>query len=293
MNDTKDEKKVESRCEDSVVQFLLDENKSRFSELRWGYHTARIARALQKASDDLLAGKSTYLLVNVPPRHGKSELCSRRFPVWHLLRQPDHEVILATYGEALSHDLSRHARRCFSENATKHGMSLAKDRRQLGCWNIEAHRGGMVATGLNGSLTGRGADILIVDDYVKNRADAESDLRRDRTWDGFRSDLMSRLGARACGHHSGDTLAQRRSDAFGFSTKPKRAFPASNTFNCRRGRSIRRRESTIRAARKMKSTLNSSIRCLAANAGSFPNVSARAGTKASARCRANTTGRRC
>ena len=186
-------KKNRSRTATPVRSSNSCSTERRGASYAWGWHSACIARELQAASDALRAGQCTYLLVTVPPRHGKSELCSRLFPAWHLLREPTHEVMLATYGESLSHTLSRAARRNFVAAGTPLGQTLAKDCRSAGEWTIGNGTGGMIATGIGGSLTGRGAHVLIIDDYVKNRAEAESKRRREHTWEAFGADLMTRL----------------------------------------------------------------------------------------------------
>jgi len=78
----------------------------------WGRHTRALAGALQAVSDAVIAGERRCIIVIMPPRHGKSDLASRRFPVWHLARAPQQEVILTGYSGALMADLSGAALRC-------------------------------------------------------------------------------------------------------------------------------------------------------------------------------------
>ena len=110
-----------------------------------------------------------------------------------MLRDPDWEFILTTYGADLSQDLSRAARRCFVEAAPEYGLSLADDLGRQDAWGIQGHKGALYAIGLGGTITGRGANVLLIDDYCKNREEAESEGQRDKVWDSFRSDLMTRL----------------------------------------------------------------------------------------------------
>lgn len=159
----------------------------------WGRHTHAIAEELQRASDSIARGESYYVIISVPPRHGKSDLCSRRFPVWHMLRNPDHEVILATYGADLSEELSSDARNCFAEVGPRQGLHFAPDRNAKANWGIEGHKGKLNAVGLGGAITGKGANILIIDDYCKNRQEAESEEIRKKVWDSFRNDCFTRL----------------------------------------------------------------------------------------------------
>ena len=159
----------------------------------WGRHSDRLTAELQAATDAVEAGGTYYAIISMPPRHGKSDQASRRAPAWHLLRNPDHEVILATYSADLSEYMSREARRVFTEASPRFGLRLSDDMNQVGAWTIHGHRGGMYAMGLGGTITGKGAHLLIIDDYCKNREEAESEPIRQKIWDSFRSDLMTRL----------------------------------------------------------------------------------------------------
>lgn len=159
----------------------------------WGRHTNVLCDELQAATEAVENGQCYYAYISMPPRHGKSDQVSRRFPAFYLSRNPDHEIILGTYAASLSEDLSHSARKCFEESGPNFGLKLSSDRNQIGAWMIEGHRGGMFAVGIGGAITGRGAHVLILDDYLKNREEAESETIRDGIWDAFRSDLMTRL----------------------------------------------------------------------------------------------------
>ena len=159
----------------------------------WGRHTRATADALNDAVEGVAAGRSSYLTIAMHPRAGKSDLSSRGLPPWALLKFPDLEIILATYGADLSEGFSRVARRRFQEAAPKHGLAISDELNQAGAWAVKDHRGAMYAIGLGGAVTGRGASILIIDDYCKNREEAESPAIRDKVWDSFRNDLFTRL----------------------------------------------------------------------------------------------------
>jgi len=165
----------------------------------WGKPTHTFCEELQIATEKYEQGISSYIMINVPPRHGKSDICSRRFPTWFFSRNPDKDIILASYGQTLADDMSRDARKCTEEVATMYGLSISKEHGRVNSWAFESEeegedpKGAMNAVGLNAGATGKGADILIIDDYLKNRLQAESELIRDGVWDGFKSDLMSRL----------------------------------------------------------------------------------------------------
>ena len=188
---------------DKIRRLFVEKTRSRFKSFVyaypparpyvWGRPTHRMVETLQNAVDRYNQGLCSYVMINVPPRTGKSDLCSRRFAPWFLIDHPDDEIILSCYGQDLANDMSRDARKCMAEIAPSYGYSMAGDRDRISSWGIQDHKGGMNAVGLGASITGRGSSVLLIDDYLKNRRDAESELIRDRGWDSFRNDLMTRL----------------------------------------------------------------------------------------------------
>jgi len=162
-------------------------------DYKYGRHTVGLIHQAQKTSTSLRAGRCRYICVCLPPRHGKSDIISRRFPVWYLIGSPDDEVILASYNHQLATDMSFVCRDLFSELAPLYGLSIHGARHATDRWYIADHKGAMYAAGLGGTITGRGAHLMVIDDYLKNREDAESKLMRDKGWDSFESDLMTRL----------------------------------------------------------------------------------------------------
>lgn len=158
----------------------------------WGRHTHAICAEIQKAVDAIEQGGTYYAIISLPPRHGKSDQASRRAGPWFLLRNPDCEVILATYAAEISEGFSREARKCFTEAAPTYGVKLSTELNQVGAWAIDGHKGAFYAVGIGGAITGRGASLLIIDDYCRGRADAESEIIRDRVWESFQNDLMTR-----------------------------------------------------------------------------------------------------
>jgi predicted phage terminase large subunit-like protein len=142
----------------------------------------------------------------MPPRHGKSVSVSRLFPTWHVGKNPDHRVMLVGYGASLAEKHSRYARNLMNTRqyeavfakVDKNGVvyeqiSLAEDSKSVQEWDVDGHEGGASALGIGGAATGKGAHILIIDDPIKNRAEAESELIRDKIWDSYQDDLITRL----------------------------------------------------------------------------------------------------
>ena len=158
----------------------------------YGPHNSGLIEILQAAMDRFKQGISSYIVVNMPPRHSKSDVVSRRFSPWAFLQDPSLEIILASYNYNLAADMSIEARRCWKRWAPVYGIDGEGERDQVAAWST-GHGGALYATGIGGTITGRGGDIILVDDPHKNREEAESALICDKIFDSFRNDLMTRL----------------------------------------------------------------------------------------------------
>lgn len=143
---------------------------------------------LQSKVELVNSGHLRRLIVSMPPRHGKSELLSIHAPVWLLEQNPKREIISAGWGVALSRKFTRKARLL----AERIGMPLSSKVAQAGQWET-AEGGAVFAVGVKGGVAGYGADILICDDPVKDVQEANSPLQRERVWDWFTSEAMTRL----------------------------------------------------------------------------------------------------
>jgi predicted phage terminase large subunit-like protein len=139
-------------------------------------------------------GEIDRLMIFMPPRHGKSELASRRFPAWYMGRNPDKQIIAASYNSDLASDFGREVRNIIRTNEFSRlfNVKLAEDSRAAGRWNTDAG-GAYVAAGVGTAVTGRGAHILLIDDPVKDREEAESELRRETIWNWYTSTAYTRL----------------------------------------------------------------------------------------------------
>lgn len=136
------------------------------------------------------------LIVEMPPRHGKTLSVSRLYPTWHLGRNPDHRVILVSYGADLAEKSGRAARNIVASKAYGEvfpAVSLARDSKSISAWDIEGRDGGMDVLGIGAGATGKGAHLLVIDDPIKNREQAESELWRDKVWESYTDDLYTRL----------------------------------------------------------------------------------------------------
>lgn len=134
-------------------------------------------------------------MVFMPPRHGKSEKASKRFPSWYLGRHPNRQVIAASYNSDLATDFGREVRNIMAsaEYADVFPETrLRQDSRAADRMNTE-QGGAYFAVGVGTATTGRGAHLALIDDPFKDRQDADSELQRERVWSWYRSTFYTRL----------------------------------------------------------------------------------------------------
>lgn len=133
------------------------------------------------------------IIVEMPPRHGKSELDSVHTPIWFLDRWPHLNVMLATFASELSEGFGRRVRDAFIEDDGQFLRAQIRDDVQRTDFFMTTAGGCMMATGIGGVMTGRGAHLLIIDDYVKNFEAAMSEAINEKTWMWFLSTAYTRL----------------------------------------------------------------------------------------------------
>lgn len=152
-------------------------------------HHKRIAIALHAIE----CGDLDRLVITMPPRHGKSELASVHFPAWFLGRNPDQRIIAASYAATLAYRFSRRARNLLNHPLWPFAVRAAGDLANVQSWDVEGHRGGYYAAGVGGGIAGHGADLLLIDDPVRSAEEADSETYRERTWEWFNQDAVTRL----------------------------------------------------------------------------------------------------
>ena len=132
------------------------------------------------------------LIVSLPPRHGKSELMSVGVPQWFLENYPNKRVILTSHTAELSSDFSRRVRDEIRMREEILTVRVRQDASKVMNFLTE-QGGGLISAGVGGPITGRGADLLIVDDYLKSSKDSESATIRRTIDDWFKSTALTRL----------------------------------------------------------------------------------------------------
>lgn len=160
-----------------------------------GWVHADICARLERFSQDVADQKAPRLMLLMPPRHGKSELASIRFPAWHLGQYPTHEIINVGYNTDLPMVFSRKVRELVRDpvyQAIFPDAALDQNSQSIEKWHTQAG-GGFTAAGVGGGITGKGAHILIIDDPIKNQEEADSIAVRDKLWDWYQSTAYTRL----------------------------------------------------------------------------------------------------
>lgn len=170
--------------------YLVYAHKGRYRHFR---HTLLIANELQRIAD----GESRFVIIELPPRHGKSLSGTESFPSFYLAKNPDKRVIATSYSDSLARKFGRLNRDKITEHGHLFGVKVSKENRSTNDWSIEGRAGGMIATGIGGSITGQGADLLMIDDPFKNATEANSPTIRKKVWDEWESTLSTRLHTNA------------------------------------------------------------------------------------------------
>lgn len=175
-----------------------------------GWFNRIIAAELQQFYFDVMAGKQPRLIIQAPPRSGKSELFSRRFPAWAFGQNPNLQMIAASYSADLSSRMNRDVQRIidseeyagvfpetsFSSN-TSASINSQKNIRNSEIFEIAGYAGSYRSAGVGGGITGMGADIAIIDDPVKDAKEANSQTYRDSVWDWYTSTFYTRLSPKS------------------------------------------------------------------------------------------------
>lgn len=148
------------------------------------------------------------LIIELPPRSGKSEICTRRFPAYYLGKYPDNKIIVAAYGMSLAKKFSRDVQRVIdskkyaeifpdtrlvSKNMAKSAEISGNYSRTYEYFEIVGKQGALRAAGVGTGISGEGANVLIIDDPIKDWDDATSSTYKEKLWDWYTSTAYTRL----------------------------------------------------------------------------------------------------
>lgn len=213
---TKEEKKIEALAlEEELVRIQLARLKLKYFApyvYEWfkvPKHQEYLMEKLEQVEKFVASGGKEgigKLLISIPPRHGKSLLCTEIFPSFFLGRNPDKRVLITSYGASLSEYFSRKVRdlvesaeyqkifgKLAAPNPSLKQVNVDPDGRSAQSWDLDGHRGGLRAAGVGGAITGTGADVLIIDDPIKDDEEAQSEVIRKKVVDWYTSTALTRL----------------------------------------------------------------------------------------------------
>lgn len=177
------------RAKNHLIDFMIATDSSYAPN----WHHELLAKELENIAEN---GDRDYkfLIVTIPPRHGKSQLCSIGFPAWFLGKNTKKEIITVSYSAELAQDFGSKTREIVASDVFKYifNTSLKEDDAAKARWRTD-QGGSYTSVGVGGPVTGRGANVLLFDDPVRNREEAESETYRNKVWDFFTSTAFTRL----------------------------------------------------------------------------------------------------
>jgi predicted phage terminase large subunit-like protein len=190
---------LKGRARDAAVELLARKNAQTSLVAYIGYCEVGFVPALHHRLliahlEAVERGECRRLMLCLPPGSGKSSYTSCVFPAWYLGRHPESSVIAASHTQELADRFGRRVRNFYSSAAHRNvfAVGIAADSMAAARW--ETGRGGeYFAAGVGGSITGRRADLGIIDDPVRGREDADSERSRETTWQWYVNDFLPRL----------------------------------------------------------------------------------------------------
>ena len=198
------EELAKRRARENLSSFVLYNH----DDYIMGWFHREICRALKQFALDVIAKKSPRLIITAPPRSGKSQLVSRDFPAWFLGNYPECHIIASSYSSDLAGAMNTDVQRIIDgprfrelfpfvflaskEAAAKTGDTGAY-KKTTDKFEIVHYRGSYRSAGVGGGITGMGADVLIIDDPHKDKAEAYSATMRSRVHDWYASTAYTRL----------------------------------------------------------------------------------------------------
>jgi len=164
-------------------------------EGRWllGKHLLFICEQIEA----LISGstKEEILIISMPPQHGKSMCVTETLPSWFLGNYPDKRVIEVSYGDDLARRFGRANKRKIDQFGKMFGISISNDSRSDTEFSIAGRQGSMISRGIMAGITGQPGDLIIIDDPIKNRQEADSETYRDRMWEEWLNSINTRRSA--------------------------------------------------------------------------------------------------
>lgn len=159
------------------------------------YSAQKFHRVVGASLEEVETRKFRRLEFILPPRTGKTTLASKMFPAWYMGRHPNRHIIIATYNEDYSWDLGRSVRDIMQSPAYRQVFPGTQLKSKAAAVNrLETTQGGVIYfVGRGSAITGRGAHVILLDDPIKDRAEADSETIREKLWTWYTQVLRTRL----------------------------------------------------------------------------------------------------
>jgi len=158
---------------------------------------AKHLELIAKEIEEVIDGNNDRLIISMPPQHGKSMMITETLPSYYLGKNPTHRVIVASYGEDLAMRFGRRNKQKIQEFGKElFDIELSKSSSSDKEFEIETHKGSMISRGIMSGITGQPAELIIVDDPIKNRLEANSETFRARLKEEWLNSLNTRLSAK-------------------------------------------------------------------------------------------------
>jgi len=132
------------------------------------------------------------LIICMAPQEGKSVRVANDFPIWCLTQNPDLRIVTASYAQNLANRNGRAIRNRIQTTPSL-DLTIAQDNGAVHEWTLAGHQGGVLSVGIGAGVTGRPADMMIIDDPIKDRKEADSETYRDNVWDWWTDAASARL----------------------------------------------------------------------------------------------------
>ena len=166
------------------------------------WHIRHFDIKIAELIDAAIDGRVSKILLSVPSRHGKSTLISKQLASYFLSYYPNDHVILSAYSQSLASQFGGQVKdiiNYYGETLSPYNVKLSTDSHAKNKFNLQGYDGQMIAVGASGSLMGFGAGLFIVDDPIKNVADADSETKQNNLREWFNGVVRSRLEKRSNG----------------------------------------------------------------------------------------------
>ncbi len=166
-----------------------------------GKHLELVCNTVQDFIEDKLINEDgkivNVLTISIPPQHGKSQSVTETLPSWYLGKYPSKRVIVVSYGDDLARRFGRRNKQKILEYGNKlFGIEISNETRSDTEFEINGYKGTMISRGIMAGITGQPGDLIIIDDPIKNRQEADSETYRERVWDEWLNSIKTRLSAK-------------------------------------------------------------------------------------------------